>query len=191
MEGEQSRDMGIDYKQVAADMSHLNDLTQVERNFGAVDLMQSEDGDDTNNPDKENGSCCGAKKDPAANQGPAANATPGVKVYHNLTFGGNWSFPGLGIHLYPNQPLSIQQHEYGHYLQYKQMNIVSYTWYVAIPSSINLALINGGVHTNDHDMQIYELEATTLADHFYGKNSKVGGPDSPTFRDYPELAPKS
>lgn len=126
-----------------------------------------------------------------SNQGPAANETPGVNVYHNLTFGGNWSFPGLGIHLYPNQPLSTQQHEYGHYLQYKKMNIVSYTWFVAIPSSINLALINLRVHEDDHDIQPYELEATTLADDFYEKNSRVGGVDSPTFRDYPELAPKT
>ncbi|HVW98380.1 MAG TPA: hypothetical protein VHA56_20605 [Mucilaginibacter sp.] len=126
-----------------------------------------------------------------ANQGPGANETPGVNVYHNLTFGGNWSYPGLGMHLYPNQPLSTRQHEYGHYLQYKQMNIVSYTWFVAIPSSINRGLINMGLHTNDHDRQPYELEASTLADKFYGKNSRMGLPDNPTFRDYPELAPKT
>jgi hypothetical protein len=126
-----------------------------------------------------------------ANQGPAANETPGVNVYHNLTFGGNWSYPGLGIHLYPNQPLSTRQHEYGHYLQYKKMNIVSYTWFVAIPSTINLGLINWGVHTDDHNRKDYELEASTLADEFYGKNSRMGLPDSPTFRDYPELAPKT
>jgi len=47
------------------------------------------------------------------------------------------------------------------------------------------------LHEDDHDIQPYDLEATTLADSFYGKNSRVGGADSSTFRDYPELAPKT
>jgi hypothetical protein len=67
---------------------------------------------------------------------------PGVDVAIDKD-GDNWSYPSyifgkFTIHVGSNEPRSTWQHEYRHYLQFKQMNRFSYTAFVAIPSVLNV-----------------------------------------------------
>jgi len=61
------------------------------------------------------------------------------------------------------------------------MNRFTYTTSVAIPSALNLFF---GASNYNHSRQSYELDATTLADNFFGKDSKLGTYENPTFRSY-------
>jgi hypothetical protein len=121
-----------------------------------------------------------------ANQGgPGPRDTPGIKVYY-IDGGNSWSYPGLGIHVNKNERnlTGYIQHEYGHYLQYLKHG-ASLKWYnkfVAIPSMQSL---QQGDSNYTHDRLSFELEATTLAHDFYGKNSVLNNYNFPTFYNFP------
>ena len=66
------------------------------------------------------------------------------------------------------------------------MGIFNYTFFVAIPSALNLML---GASAYDHDREPHELEATTLAHDFYGPNSQLSNFANPTYYTNPELRP--
>ena len=42
----------------------------------------------------------------------------------------------------------------------------------------------------DHDTQPYEIEASSLAEEYYGKNARLKEAGIPTYRSNPELQPK-
>jgi RHS repeat-associated protein len=106
-----------------------------------------------------------------------ASLYPGIQVYRHC----NWATQGfsaapIGIFITDNNYKGIMledesyvQHEYGHYLQYKEVGAYDYYLKIAIPSAIDLFL-----HPKTHHIQPYEIDANRRSNAFFGGRSKMG-----------------
>lgn len=80
-------------------------------------------------------------------------------------FGGNINMSKKGLST--NFGIEDFAHEYGHYLQQKEMGVIDYTFQVAIPSAWNL------LHDpQTHDQQPYEQGATTKGMEYYNTHKQ-------------------
>ncbi len=103
---------------------------------------------------------------------------PGVKITRGKIKRG-FFFPGLGIHVPQNASIAYIQHEYGHFLQFKEFGFLKYLDISA--KSIKSAISN----TNYNHLRTYvELDATTKAHNFFAEKSMLNNESWPTFYNY-------
>lgn len=95
---------------------------------------------------------------------------PGIKVRECkiLKRGMGVCIPPLGIFVHEGASVAIQQHEYGHYLQYQELGFLRFYFFVGIPS-----LWSATLFPRTHNRQSYERDANRRSRVFYGEYSEL------------------
>ena len=69
--------------------------------------------------------------------GLGGNKYPGIRIFEKSWMSGGISVPPLGVFVEKPAYPGLKEHEYGHYLQYKQMGVIKFYINVAFPSLVN------------------------------------------------------
>ncbi|MBU1067749.1 hypothetical protein KKE60_08175 [Patescibacteria group bacterium] len=77
--------------------------------------------------------------------------------------------PPFGIYVNRNAPEHVRQHEYGHYLQYKEYGMAKYYLTVGLPSVISAATSAPGEHMKKN----FERDASRRAVEHFGADSEI------------------
>lgn len=101
---------------------------------------------------------------------------PGINVFR-VDIARGYCLPWKGIYVPREASLGYIQHEYGHYLQYR---LRGWNYYAKVMVQSSWSVISG--NSNAMHLRIpIELEATTMAHEFFGRNSKLNTSVYPTY----------
>lgn len=100
----------------------------------------------------------------------AQNDFPGIKIIESsiLKRGMGVCLPPVGIIIYQGASLALKQHEYGHFLQYRQMGFFRFYLKVGIPS-----LWSATFYPRNHYNLNVERDANKRAAAFFGENAPI------------------
>jgi hypothetical protein len=101
---------------------------------------------------------------------------PGINVYRVDIVRG-YCLPWKGIYVPREASMAYIQHEYGHYLQYR---LRGWNYYAKVMAQSGWSVISGNSNTKHLRIPV-ELEATTMAHEFFGRNSKLNTLVYPTY----------
>jgi hypothetical protein len=100
---------------------------------------------------------------------------PGINIYEGNGMSGGITVPPLGIFVEQGAGTDLKQHEYGHYLQYKNMGALGYYKNIALPSLYNAAenkfetwLFGKPVFSVPHSFYRTETDANRNSINFFG-----------------------
>lgn len=98
---------------------------------------------------------------------------PGITVFTSnlLKPGMGICLPPFGIFVHPGASTGLCQHEYGHFLQYREMGFWRFYLFVGIPS-LKSALFK----PHEHQTLKVEKDANKRATKFFGQNSPIANP---------------
>jgi len=120
-----------------------------------------------------------AYQDMLQNIKPTPTPFPGIQVYETSLLPEDYgvTLPPAGIFVGKGSGLDTKQHEYGHYLQYKDMGAGSFYWNVGLPSIYNVAennletvLFGKLTYSVDHRYYSVETDANQRALNFFGSS---------------------
>lgn len=94
----------------------------------------------------------------------------GIKIYESswMKRGLGVSLPPLGIFVSQGASLALKQHEYGHYLQYKEMGFWQFYTKVGFPS-----FMSASFNPQNHSRLEVEKDANRRAVLFFGKDAPI------------------
>lgn len=101
---------------------------------------------------------------------------PNIKVFESKLFKGGITFPGLGIVVCKREDMALIQHEYGHYLDYKNFTarygvvvaFIIFYCFIGLPSLCN-AIYDKLFKLKSHSFFYTETRADHLAKEFFGE----------------------
>lgn len=99
---------------------------------------------------------------------------PNIKLFESNLFKGGITLPGIGIIVSNKKDIALIQHEYGHYLDFKNyktkygtiISLVVYYCYIGLPSLYN-SIIDKIFNRKTHTFFYAETRADNLAKAFF------------------------